>query len=100
MAKELQELRGTGISIAFDETVDGTQTAARLIRETLERFGVVWLSSPHGAQAHVWIQGGSGELRFAFVVADELAQKTLVGGECGPRELTATVMTGHSGFRR
>lgn len=93
MAKVLPQLRGKRMSIEFDQAVDGPQTVARLIRETFEKCGVTWLSLPQGSQAHVWIQGGSNEMRFAFVVADPMDEKKPICGECGPRELTATVMS-------
>lgn len=97
-SKALPKLSGRSLLMDFQKDIDGPQTAARLIRETLGGFGVSWVNRTEEAEAVVWIQGGSGQMRFAFVVADPKEATKFVAAECGPRELTATVMTGVSEF--
>ncbi len=92
--KALPRLRGRSLFIDFQKDIDGPQTATRLIRETLGGFGVSWVNRTEEAEAIIWIQGGSGPMRFAFVVADPKETTKFIAAECGPRELTATVITG------
>jgi len=94
MAKALPMLRGRSLFVDFQKDIDGPQTATRLIRETLGSFGVSWVEQSHQAEAIIWIQGGSAAMRFAFVVAHPDDAKKFIAAECGPRELTATIMTG------
>src|SRR5690242_11534420 len=70
MARALPALRGRRLAIDFQKDIDGPQTAARLIRETLGQCGVSWVDSASACEAFIWIQGGGGNLSFAFVVAD------------------------------
>ena len=69
MAKALPNLGGRSLFVHFQRDLDGTQTAARLVRETLARFGVSWTGTASQSEGIIWIQGGSSEMRFAFVVA-------------------------------
>lgn len=88
----LQQLNGKRICIDFQEDIDGSQTAARLIKETLQNFGVIFKDLREGVDAYVWIQEGSQYMRFAFVVANPSDEKHYLCFECGPRELTASIM--------
>lgn len=94
MAKQLPRLKGKLLFIDFQKDIDGPQTATRLVRETFSKFGVSWVGIAKQAQAVIWIQGGSAEMRFAFVVAHPEEVSRFIAAECGPRELTATIMTG------
>lgn len=94
MAKALLKLRGRSLFVDFQKDIDGPQTATRLIRDTLKKFGVAWVKKVHQAEGAIWIQGGSGAMRFAFVVAHPQDKGRFVAAECGPRELTTTIMTG------
>lgn len=94
LAKELPKLKGKSLFIDFQKDIDGPQTATRLVRETLSKFEVFWGGIAKQAQAVVWIQGGSTEMKFAFVVAHPEKVGRFIAAECGPRELTATIMTG------
>ncbi len=93
MMKALQKLSGKCLYIDFQIEIEGTQTAARLIRETLSKFGVSWSSKSSNSEAVIWIQGGTAEMRFAFVVTHPNDRKRFIAAECGPRELTATIMS-------
>jgi hypothetical protein len=97
-SKALHKLTGRSIFIGFQNDIDGPQTATRLIRETLEGFGVAWVETVDRAEAVIWIQAGSAPMRFAFVVAHPTDAGKFVAAECGPRELTATIMTGVGEF--
>lgn len=90
----LAKLRGRSLLIDFQKDIDGPQTATRLIRETLGGFGVTWAETIDQAEAVIWIQVGSDPMRFAFLVADTREAGKFVAAECGPRELTATIMRG------
>lgn len=98
MAKALPRLKGRSLFIDFQRDIDGPQTATRLIRETLGKVGVNWVGQTDQAEAVIWIQGGSTPMRFAFVVGDPHETGKFVGAECGPRELTATIMTAVSEY--
>lgn len=93
MTQELKGLRGKRIYIDYQSGIDGPQTAARLIRETLQSVGVVLTQSKEDAEAFVWIQAGSQYMRFTFVVGDLFNKQRRICNECGPRELTAAIMT-------
>jgi hypothetical protein len=93
MGKELPKLKGRSLFIDFQKDIDGPQTATRLICETLAKCGVSWVENTNQAEAVIWIQGGSGAMRFAFVIAHPEDGSKFLAAECGPRELTATVMT-------
>ncbi|MDD5474500.1 MAG: hypothetical protein PHU34_10210 [Candidatus Methanoperedens sp.] len=88
----LQKLSGKRICIDFQEDIDGPQTAARLIKETLCGFGVIFKDLKEGVDVYVWIQQGSREMQFVFAVADPSDKKHYLCYECGPRELTASIM--------
>lgn len=92
-ALRLINLQGRTICIDYERGIDGPQTAARLIRETYEEAGVVFTHSEEDAEALVWIQAGSTDMRFAFLVVNPRDGGQYVCGECGPRELTAAIMT-------
>lgn len=92
--KALPRLRGRSLLIDFQRDIDGPQTATRLIRDTLGNLGVSWVESIDQAEALIWIQSGSSAMKFAFVVAAPDGSERFVAAECGPRELTATIMTG------
>lgn len=94
MAKALPKLKGRSLLVDFQKDIDGPQTATRLIRETLGKFGVSWVQRTQQAEAVIWIQGGSGPMRFAFIVAHPEDREKFMAAECGPRELTTTIMTG------
>lgn len=94
MAKALPKLKGRSLFVDFQKDIDGPQTATRLIRETLAKFGVSWVENTNQAEAVIWIQSGSGAMKFAFVIANPEDSGKFVAAECGPRELTATIMTG------
>jgi len=94
MAYALPRLRRRSLFVDFQKDIDGPQTAARLIRETLSDFGVSWVTTSSQSEAVIWIQGGSAAMRFAFVVAHPDDAKKFIAAECGPRELTATIMSG------
>jgi hypothetical protein len=91
-------LGGRSLFIDFQKDIDGPQTATRLIRETLGKFGVSWVATVEQAEAVIWIQGGLSEMRFAFVVAHPTDNDRFLAAECGPRELTATIMTAVSEY--
>jgi len=93
MAQELPNLKGKILFLDYEKGVDGPQTAGRLIRETLARFGASWVEEASQAEAVIWIQGGSDAMRFAFLVGHPEDNARFSAAECGPRELTATIMT-------
>jgi hypothetical protein len=93
MSSELPKLSHRKISIDYQRGIDGPQTAARLLKETFREFGVVLVDAPQGAEACVWIQAGSSESRFGFVILNPANHEHYICNECGPRELTATIMT-------
>lgn len=88
----LRKLSGKRICIDFQEGIDGPQTATRLIKETLLGFGVIFKDLKDGVAAYVWIQQSNREMQFAFAVADPSDKKHYLCYECGPRELTASIM--------
>ncbi|MFA5177791.1 MAG: HEAT repeat domain-containing protein [Candidatus Omnitrophota bacterium] len=98
MGKKLPKLKGKSLFVDFQKDIDGPQTATRLIRETLAKCGVSWVENTNQAEAVIWIQGGSGAMRFAFVVAHPEDSSKFLAAECGPRELTATIMTAVSEY--
>jgi len=98
MGKELPKLKGRSLFVDFQKDIDGPQTATRLIRETLAKFGASWVENTKQAEAVIWIQGGSSAMRFAFVVAHPEDSGKFLAAECGPRELTATIMTAVSEY--
>lgn len=91
--QSLSTLRGRSLLIDFQREIDGPQTATRLVREALGEFGVAWINNVEQAEAVVWIQAGSNSDSFAFVVAHPEVDNKFIAAQCGPRELTATVMT-------
>lgn len=91
--KEFPKLNGRILFIDFQKDVDGPQTATRLIKETLSKVGVRWINNIMEAEVVIWIQHGSKEMRYAFVVAHPKDKNKFIAAECGPRELTITVMT-------
>jgi len=93
MSSELPKLSRHKIGIDYQRGIDGPQTAARLLRETFQEFGVVVMDEPQGAEAFVWIQAGSSESRFGFVIFNPANHQQYICNECGPSELTATIMT-------
>ena len=98
MATELPRLNNHRIGVACQHGTDGPETAARLLKETFEKFGAVVTNRLDGMEVFAWIQAGSGELRYAFVVFDPEDPQHHLCSECGPRELTATIMTGVCNF--
>jgi hypothetical protein len=94
----LRQLKGKRVCVDFQKDIDGPQTAARLIKETLQNFGVIFKELNDGADAYVWTQGGSQHMRFAFVVAHPTDKGNHLCYECGPRELTASIMTAIHNF--
>lgn len=76
-----------------DESFDGVKSAVRLIKETLTSLGTWWPGEPSSAEVVSWIQGTGVPLRFAFVVAHPSKCDRYIAAECGPRELTVTVLT-------
>lgn len=98
MDKEFPKLKGKSLLVDFQKNTDGPQTAARLIRETLGKYGVSWVENTKKADAVIWIQGCSEALRYAFVVAHPEDSSKYLAAECGPRELTATIMTAVSEY--
>jgi hypothetical protein len=88
----LRSVTGHILFLGFDRTIDGPQTATRLIRETLTLYGAIFTDVIMDAEAAIWIGGtGSGEL--AFVVLDPTLESKYFCYSCGPRELTAAAMT-------
>jgi len=100
MEKKLPNLKGRSLFVDFQKDIDGPQTATRLVRETLGKLGVSWVESTNKAEAVIWIQGGSGAMRFAFVVTHPEDSSRFLAAECGPRELTTTIMTAVSEYFR
>jgi hypothetical protein len=98
MGEKLPKLKGRSLFLDFQKDVDGPQTATRLIRKTLGKLGVSWVENTNQAEAVIWIQGGSRKMSFAFVVAHPEDGSKFLAAECGPRELTATVMTAVSEY--
>ena len=88
----LQQLSGKHICIDFQEGIDGAQTAARLIKETLPTFGVIFKDLKDDVDSYVWIQAGSRQEQFAFIVVDPSDKNHYLCYECGPFELTASIM--------
>ena len=88
----LQQLGGKNICIEYQADIDGPQTAARLIKEALQTQGVIFKDLEDGVHSYVWIQAGSTQMQFVFVVADPSDKNNYLCYECGPRELTASIM--------
>lgn len=91
--ERVQVLKERRLFIDFQKDIDGPQTAVRLVRADLGKQGVQWVEDPASAEAVVWVQGQQ-YMRFAFVVAHREDRNRYIAAECGPRELTATIMTG------
>jgi hypothetical protein len=98
MEHELPKLKGRSLFADYEKDIDGPQTAARLIRETLGKLGVSWVDTAIESEAVIWIQGCSGAMRFAFVIAHPEDNSRFLAAECGPRELTTTIMTAVSQY--
>lgn len=92
LSNALAAVRGKRIFLEYDRTIDGPQTASRLIRETLEPHGASFPPTISAADMAVWI-GGTGHMQFAFVVLDARDYSRYKCYQCGPRELTAAIMT-------
>lgn len=88
----LKRVRGKKIFLQFDHTIDGPQTAARLITETLTTHGAFFDSTLSGANIAIWI-GGTGHGLFAFVVLDTNDHSRYRCYNCGAMELTTAIMT-------
>jgi hypothetical protein len=86
----LPELRGRRLFVDFQAGVDGPQTAARLVRETCVQHGAVFPASAQEAEAHVHLHAAAAG-RFAFSITDAGGGRSRM--ECGPRELTANILT-------
>lgn len=93
----LTALEGKKVFLGFDRTIDGPQTASRLIRETLTPVGASFTPALAEADIAVWI-GGTGNMQFAFVVLDASDHLSYRCYLCGPRELTAAIMSTMAGF--
>lgn len=91
MAKVLPRIAGRKLSVGFEPGTDGPEAAARMIREKLGPFGVVWEALPSSSEGYVWVQTSNADLRFIFVVADPNDRIQTVSGECGPQELLDTM---------
>jgi hypothetical protein len=80
------------IFLEYDETIDGPQTASRLIREAMSSYGTVFVPTISDADLAVWI-GGTGNMMFTFVVLDGKDYSRYLCYLCGPRELTSCIMS-------
>jgi hypothetical protein len=94
MSQRVPQLNGRNLFIDFQKDIDGPQTAVKLVRGELGKHGVRWIEDPAPAEAIIWVQGAGQRLRFAFVVAHYRDRNRYIAAECGPRELTSTIMTG------
>jgi hypothetical protein len=92
LSNALAAVRGKRIFLEYDRTTDGPQTASWLIRETLTPHGALFPPTIWAAEIAVWI-GGTGDMQFAFVVLDARDYSRYKCYQCGPRELTAAIMT-------
>lgn len=88
----LGTMRAVKVFVAYDEAIDGPQTAARLIKETMSSYRCSFVSQISDADIAVWI-GGTGELVFGFVVLDANDYSRYRSYLCGPRILTGAIMT-------
>lgn len=93
LQRALSVVRSKQIFVEFDQTIDGPQTAARLIREAMVPHGASFVSTHSVADAAVWI-GGTSQMAFAFVVFDPKDRaRDYHCYLCGAPELTAAIMT-------
>jgi hypothetical protein len=92
LSRALAAVCGKRIFLEYDRTIDGPQTASRLIRETLIPQGASFPSTMSAADIAVWV-GGTGHMQFAFVVLDAKDYSRYECYLCDPRELTAAIMT-------
>jgi len=97
LTKALSKVGRVRVFVEFDRTIDGPQAAERLIRETMSKHGTIFVDSISDAKYAVWI-GGTGAMHFAFVVLDASNFARYQCYLCGPRELTAAVMTTLANF--
>jgi hypothetical protein len=93
MDNGLSRLRGTRVWFEYERDVDGPQTATRLLKGKFQEKGLQIEESAEGATLGIWTQSADERLRFIFVVVDLWNPQKYICHECGPRELTAAIMT-------
>lgn len=87
----LAALSGKRIFLDYERTIEGAETASRLIRETLTSHGASFVPAISEADCALWIGATSGH--FTFVVMDARNHSNYRCHLSGPSELTAAIMT-------
>ena len=100
IAKELQKLKGRRIDITYERRVDGADTAADLVAQTLRQVGAEPVDTYAAAEVAVYIKAGKA-LPYRFSIDDppDVDHPTednplRMERECGAKALTVSILLG------
>lgn len=93
LGEKLRRLAGRKVFVDFQRYVDGPQTAARLVSETIGRNGMHVTEARSTAEVGVFIYHIEG-MRFGFSISRIDGLHPKYEATCGPRELTMAIMSG------
>lgn len=93
MAAALGNLGSVALHCDYPDGVEELDVASRGIQELLQFSGAHWVAAAEEADATIWIQRGTGEMRYDFAVASPHDADRFIAAQSGPREFTACVAT-------